>query len=251
MKKSGFTRILIFLIMAVTLTVLFAVFPVQGYVTRVIKYVEGMGHWGVIIYGAIYIFACVAFIPGSIMTLGAGFLFGIVNGSITISIASTSGAALAFLIGRTVARGWVESKARANPKFNAIDTAVRKNGIKIVLLTRLSPVFPFTLLNYLFGVTRIAFWEYVLASWIGMLPGTIMYIYFGSAVKNLTDLVGGGPNGGPMRFISLVVGLLATVAVTIYITRIAKKALRSVDSSLSESQQDISESRIQESEVRM
>ena len=99
-------------------------------------------------------------------------------------------------------------------------------GFKIVLLTRLSPLFPFTLLNYAFGLTKVRFRDYVLASWIGMLPGTLMYVYLGSTVKELADVATGNVAGGPERLVLFFVGLAATVVVTVYVTRLARRALR-------------------------
>ena len=98
--------------------------------------------------------------------------------------------------GRTLARGFIEAKISHNPRFRAIDQAVKHEGFKIVLLTRLSPVFPFNLLNYAFGLTPVSLRDYFLASWIGMLPGTVMYVYLGSAAKNLADLAAGKVEGG-------------------------------------------------------
>jgi uncharacterized membrane protein YdjX (TVP38/TMEM64 family) len=172
-----------------------------------------------------YVPAALLFLPGSILTLGAGFAFGVAAGTASVSIGSTAGAALAFLSGRTLARSFIESKVSGNPKFLAIDRAVGREGFKIVLLTRLSPVFPFNLLNYAFGLTKVSFRDYVLASWIGMLPGTLMYVYLGSAVKSLAELAAGNVEGGLGQKALFAVGLVATVVVTTFVTRIAKRAL--------------------------
>ena len=170
--------------------------------------------------------ACL-FLPGSILTLGAGVVFGVVKGSIIVSFASTLGATVAFLVGRYLARGWISGKIEGNAKFKAIDDAIGREGWRIVALTRLSPIFPFNLLNYAFGVTRVPLVQYVLASWIGMMPGTIMYVYLGSLAGSLATL--GGASGGqartPAQWALYAVGLLATVAVTVYVTRIARRAL--------------------------
>jgi uncharacterized membrane protein YdjX (TVP38/TMEM64 family) len=124
--------------------------------------------------------ACILLLPGSILTLGAGVLFGVVNSSIAVSIAATLGATCAFLVGRYLPRVWVAKRIANNDKFKAVDEAVAKEGWKIVLLTRLSPVFPFNLLNYAFGLTQVRVRHYFFASWLGMIPGTIMYVYIGS-----------------------------------------------------------------------
>jgi uncharacterized membrane protein YdjX (TVP38/TMEM64 family) len=165
-------------------------------------------------------------VPGSLLTLGAGFIFGVIVATITVSLASTLGACAAFLLGRTLARQWVQKKVSSSRRFRALDEAVKQQGFRIVLLTRLSPVFPYTLLNYTFGLTQVSFRDFVLASWLGMLPGTFMYAYLGSTLKDLADLASGNVQGGMAQKIFFWIGLAATVGVTIYITQLARKALR-------------------------
>ncbi len=165
------------------------------------------------------------FIPGSILTLGAGFVFGLFWGSVYVFIGATIGATVAFLIGRYLARDWVVQKIAGNQKFAAIDQAVAKEGLKIVLLTRLSPIFPFNLLNYAFGITGVSLKDYFIGS-IGMIPGTILYVYIGSLAGNLAMLgTENQPSNPTLQWGMRILGLIATVAVTVYITRIAKKAL--------------------------
>jgi uncharacterized membrane protein YdjX (TVP38/TMEM64 family) len=181
--------------------------------------------WGPVVYGATYALACLV-LPGSLITLAAGSLFGVVVGMIVVSLAGVTGASLAFWLGRTLARGLVERRLAGNPRFRALDQAVAAGGFKIDLLTRLSPLFPFTLLNYAFGLTRVRFRDYVLASWVGMLPGTVLYVYLGSTVKELADVATGHVEGGAARLVLFFVGLAATVAVTVYVTRMTRRALR-------------------------
>lgn len=188
------------------------------------EWIAGLGPWGAIAFVIIYIIATILLIPGSILTLGGGLIFGVIKGSVLVSIASVTGATLSFLIGRYLLRTWVEKQIDTQPKFKAIDVAVAQQGWKIVGLTRLSPLFPFVFLNYAFGVTKVSLRDYVMASWIGMLPGTIMYVYLGSIPKTA---VGINENTDILRLILNIVGLIATIAVTIYVTKIAKKALDS------------------------
>ena len=183
--------------------------------------IDRLGIWGPLIFIAAYIAATVAFLPASILTLGAGTAFGVVHGTIYVSIASTLSAGIAFLIGRYGARKWIAAKIEGNARFAAIDEAVAKEGWKIVVLTRLSPVFPFVLLNYAFGLTKVRFPHYFLASWIGMLPATVLYVYIGSLGKAVAE----SGDKTPGQWGLLVVGLLATLGVTIYITKVARKAL--------------------------
>lgn len=200
--------------------------PVRDYLQLLLEWTRGLGFWGYLVVIVFYVVACVLFIPGSLVTLAAGFLFGVVAGSVVVSIGSTLGASAAFLVGRYLARDKIEGKVAGKPKFKAIDEAVGRQGFKIVLLTRLSPVFPFNLLNYAFGLTRVRFWTYAAASWIGMMPGTVLYVYLGSTAKDLTQVFSGGVAGGMEQRIFKIAGLLATVAVTVYITTIARRALR-------------------------
>ncbi len=192
-----------------------------------LDWIRGLGPLAPIAFVAIYIAACVLFLPGSILTIGAGVIFGVVRGSIYVSIAATLGATAAFLVGRYFARDWIAKKLEGNAKFKAIDEAVGREGWKIVLLTRLSPVFPFNLLNYAYGLTRVTLSDYVFASWMGMIPGTILYVYIGSLSG---DLAGAGAGSGgartPAGLALDAVGFIATVAVVVYVTRIGSQALR-------------------------
>ncbi len=200
-------------------------FNPQEILLNALQWVQELGAIGAIAFMIIYIVAAVAFVPGSILTLGAGVVFGVILGSIYVFIGATIGATLAFLVGRYVARGWISHKIAGNEKFAAIDKAVGKEGLKIVLLTRLSPIFPFNLLNYAFGVTGVSLKDYVIGS-LGMIPGTIMYVYIGSLAGNIATLGSGvRPSNPTITWAIRIIGFLATVAVTVYVTRVARKAL--------------------------
>jgi uncharacterized membrane protein YdjX (TVP38/TMEM64 family) len=201
-------------------------FHIQDLLRSALDWVGRLGPWGPLIFIAIYILACVLFLPGSILTLGGGVLFGVIKGSIIVSISATLGATCAFLVGRYLARDWVAKKIQTNEKFQAIDEAVAREGWKIVGLTRLSPVFPFNLLNYAYGLTRVSVRAYFFASWIGMMPGTIMYVYIGSLAGEVAKLGSEGRTRTSAEWALYIVGLIATIAVTIFITRIARGALR-------------------------
>jgi uncharacterized membrane protein YdjX (TVP38/TMEM64 family) len=192
-----------------------------------LAWIEKAGPAGPLVFFGLYVAACVFMLPGSILTLGAGAVFGVVKGSLLVSLSSTVGATAAFLVGRYLTRDMVARRVAGNATFRAVDESVASEGWKIVGLTRLSPVFPFNLLNYAFGLTRVSLRGYVLASWIGMIPGTVMYVYLGSLAGSLADLSdeGGGRARSPVEWALYVVGLIATVAVTVVITRIARRAL--------------------------
>lgn len=148
----------------------------QNLLKQALDEVGELGPWGAILLMALDVAATVLFIPGSVLTLGAGAVFGVVWRSIYVSIGSTLGATCAFLVGRYLAGDGIARTIEGNERFAAIDKAVANEGWKIVGLTRLSPVFPFTLLKYAFGLTQVKLRDYVLASWIGMMPGTVMYV---------------------------------------------------------------------------
>jgi uncharacterized membrane protein YdjX (TVP38/TMEM64 family) len=226
MNRRIAARASIFVALIAGLFLAFRFLPVADYLGRLLDWVQNLGAWGPVMLGSVYVVATVAMVPGTILTLGSGFVFGVVVGSITVSIASTLGATLAFLVGRTFARSWVEKIAAANPKFGAVDRAVQDHGFKIVLLTRLSPVFPFSVLNYLFSLTSVSLRDYVLGSWIGMMPGTVMYVYFGTAFKNIADVLSGNVEGGMAQKVLLGVGLVVTILVTVYVTRLARRAIQ-------------------------
>ncbi len=205
----------------VVLLVMVFIFDIRILLESLLLWVESLGIWAPLVFGIIYIVGIILLFPGSVLTLGAGLLFGLFWGTVIVSLASTIGAGLAFLIGRYFARDWVEQKLPK--KFESIDNAVGKEGWKIVFLTRLSPLFPFTLQNYAYGLTKIGFWKYFFASWIGMLPGTIMYVYFGTLAGSLVELDSGRSS---MEWVFFMVGLIATVLVTLYVTNLARNALK-------------------------
>ncbi|NJP08069.1 MAG: TVP38/TMEM64 family protein [Leptolyngbyaceae cyanobacterium RU_5_1] len=201
----------------------------QSTLQSALVWIQGLGPVGVFAYILIYTLATVLFIPGSLLTLGGGAIYGPFLGSGYVFVAAMLGATIAFLLGRYAARGWVSQQVEGNVKFRAIDEAVAREGFKIVLLTRLSPVFPFNLLNYAFGVTNVSLRDYVLGS-VGILPGTILYVYIGSVIGDITALAGRRERT-LAEWILYVIGLMITGAVTVYITRIARNALdRSVAS---------------------
>lgn len=176
--------------------------PARELAVEAMRWVEGLGFTGYVVFFLLYAFFTVLFLPGFILTVGAGAIFGLVGGFVAVSLGSTTGAALAFLLGRFLAREAIERKVAGNAKFAAIDAAVAQKGWKIVFLTRLSPVFPFNLINYAYGLTRIPFPHYVLASWVGMMPGTLLYVYTGSLAGNvaraaLAETPSTGPRSRP------------------------------------------------------
>ena len=197
--------------------------------------IRALGAAGVVAYFVLYVAAGLVGLATP-MTLAGGVIYGVAGGVAVVSPASVTAAAISFLLGRFVLRRTIEKKVAANPKFAAIERAVAKNGFKIVALVRLSPVFPFTLLNYGLGLTPVKLRDFVLASWIGMLPGTLLYVYLGFTIGDIGAIFAGGLDEAPPagatflqlhgRTILLSAGLVATVVVTTYVTRLARRALR-------------------------
>ena len=201
-----------------------------AYIPRFAEWVNGLGFLGPIAFILGYAVAVVAFMPAFILTLAAGAIFGIGFGVLYVFIAAVLGSAAAFLVARYVARSAIEHRIAGNPRFAAIDRAVGAQGRKIVFLLRLSPLFPFVLLNYALGLTRVRFADYIIAS-IGMLPGTLLYVYYGKLAGDVAALAGGAPvEKGAGYYTVLILGLVATVLVTLVVTRIARKALAEVAS---------------------
>jgi uncharacterized membrane protein YdjX (TVP38/TMEM64 family) len=196
-----------------------------GAIPRFAEWVDGLGVWGPAAFVAGYALAVVAFAPASPLTVVAGAIFGVARGTLYVFVAATLGACLAFLVARHGARGLVERRIAGDPRFAAIDRAIGQQGRRIVLLLRLSPVFPFNLLNYALGLTRVRFADYAVAC-VGMLPGTLAYVYSGSLLGDVAAAAGGAaPERGPAEQALFAAGLVATIAVTVVVTRIARRAL--------------------------
>jgi uncharacterized membrane protein YdjX (TVP38/TMEM64 family) len=214
-------------VIVLSVMLIFRKLPVGPAIEALQGWIGRRGFWGPVVFGLIYIVAVVALAPGSALTLAAGALFGLGVGTITVSIASTTGAALAFLIARYLARDQVLRMVKKDPRFDAIDRAISESDWKIIALLRLSPAVPFNLQNYLYGLTGARFWPAMLTSWITMLPGTFLYVYLGHVSRAGLEAVSGGQrHRTPGEWAMIVVGLLATVAVTVYVTRLARRALK-------------------------
>lgn len=194
--------------------------------SSLITWIQGAGVTGMAAYVLTYVVATVLLLPGSVLTLGAGFAWGPLWGVAMVVPTSVAAATAAFLLGRTVLRPHVERRVRADPRFLAIDRAVGESGLKLVILLRLSPVLPFNLLNYALALTRVSLRDYVLGSAIGMVPAITLFVYIGSLLEQGAGLLGARPSGGMASALVNGVGLVATVAVVVYLTRMARGVLR-------------------------
>ncbi len=218
-------KAIVAVVLIAVLLILGRVFDVPLHLRNVMTWIDGLGFVGVFVFIALYATLTVLLVPGTIPTLAAGAIFGVVQGSIYVSLGSTLGATLAFFIGRYLARDAVRRAVGRNEKFAAIDEAIGREGWKIVGLLRLSPLVPFSMSNYFYGITAVKPVGYVLASWIGMMPGTVMYVYIGSLL-GIAATAGTGDGMTTGQLVLTIVGLIATIAVTVFITRIAKRAIR-------------------------
>lgn len=229
--RVKFKRLVLFFSIALLLALLIVATRsayVQDVLRTLLMRIEDLGWWGPVAFVATYNLATVLFVPGSVLTLGGGAIFGLWWGSVYVFAASTLGAVFAFAIGRYLCRDRVVKYMESHPKFKALDRAVSQEGLKIVFLTRLCPLFPFNLLNYALGITQVSLKDYVLGSF-GMIPGTIMYVYSGSLVGEVaaigTQTVYASPQDSAVKWLINIISFIATVAVTVFITRIASKAL--------------------------
>lgn len=226
-RVAPWVKWLSILVIVVSLFFMMKSLPLEQAIDALRGWIDKLGVWGPLVYGVIYIVAVLLLVPGSVLTIGAGAIFGFWVGLVTVSLASTTAAALALLIARYLARSRIERFAEGNRKFAAMDRAISDGGWKIVAMLRLSPAVPFTLQNYFYGLTKIRFWPAVLTSWIAMLPGTFLYVYLGYLTIELGEQAASDAasfNVG--RWVLLGLGLLATIAVTVYVTKLANKALK-------------------------
>jgi uncharacterized membrane protein YdjX (TVP38/TMEM64 family) len=224
-RRRATAKALISLLVLAGLVAAMRYLGVQDLLKAALEWVAGLGGWGMAFFVLLYVLATVLFLPGFILTLGAGVMFGVLKGSAIVSVAATLGATAAFLVGRHLARDWVASRIAGRPRFQAVDQAVAREGWKIVGLVRLSPLFPFNLLNYAFGLTSVSLRDYFWASWVGMLPGTVMYVYIGSLAGDLALIGAEERSRSAAEWALYLVGLAATIAVTFYVTRLARAAL--------------------------
>jgi uncharacterized membrane protein YdjX (TVP38/TMEM64 family) len=232
-------RLMVLILGLLMLLVLAAVFhlPIGAWLRQLLTWTEQLGPWGPLLLVGIYVVGGVLMLPGSILTVGTGFLYGVPLGFLLVWIANTLGACAAFGVGRTIARDWVARRVANNEKFASLDKAVGVHGFKIVLLTRLSPAFPYNFLNYVFGVSRVSFRQYALASMLGLIPGILMYVYIGAGLRPLVEAAAHIEDPTPESIVHHVFfwfGLVVTVVLAVAATRIARKALAATSSARSD-----------------
>lgn len=221
-RSRGWTRIALLAVAVVALVVVVRALPVAEWLASFQTWAEGQGVLGMAVFALVYAASVVAFVPASILTLGAGAVYGLWTGTAVVLVGASLGAVLSFLLARTVLRRRVESMTAGNARFRALDRAIAKEGGKIVFLVRLAPVFPFTYINYAFGLTGIRTLPYSVATIVGMIPGTFAYVYLGAAAATAAT----ADEASATRTALQIGGAIAAVLVTILVARVAARAIR-------------------------
>jgi uncharacterized membrane protein YdjX (TVP38/TMEM64 family) len=205
-----------------------ALLPVGAIVVRLNELFDRLGPLGLLVFEILYIVNALLLGPAWLLTLVAGLAFGLVKGILVVWVAATVAAAAAFLVARYLARARVEKVARKNENFEAVDRAIAKNGGKVVLLLRISPFFPYTIANYLYGLTAVRFVPYVVSTAIGILPMIAIYVAIGAAGREAVEAAADGGPGSPAEWLVFAVGVACTVVAAVIITRGAKRELETI-----------------------
>ncbi|KAG9457997.1 hypothetical protein H6P81_002505 [Aristolochia fimbriata] len=232
---ASFSRFALLLLLVAAITTACITLPIEKILKDFLLWIEqNLGPWGPLVLAVAYIPLTVLAVPASILTLGGGYLFGLPIGFVADSIGATIGATAAFILGRTIGRSFVISKLKDYPQFQAVAIAIQRSGFKIVLLLRLVPLLPFNMLNYLLSVTPVGVGEYMMASWLGMMPITLALVYVGTTLKDLSDVTHGWNEFSTTRWALIVLGLAVSVVLMVCVTKVAKSAL---DKALAENPQ--------------
>lgn len=219
-------RISLLLLLLIAITTACITLPIEKILKDFLIWIDqNLGLWGPLVLAVAYIPLTVLAVPASVLTLGGGYLFGLPLGFVADSFGAAIGATAAFLIGRTIGRSYVISKLKDYPQFQAVAIAIQRSGFKIVLLLRLVPLLPFNMLNYLLSVTPVSIGEYMLASWLGMMPITFALVYVGTTLKDLSDVTHGWGDISTTRWVVIVLGLLVSVVLMVCVTKVAKSSL--------------------------
>jgi len=225
MKNKSTTKIISAIALGTAIAYTLWQYPIGRYLPILIDWILNQGLIGYIVYISVFAIGTAMFFPGSIFVMGAGYIWGIAVGSIVASISLTLSAAIAFIFGRYIARDWIANKVSQSQKLGKLDVGVANSGFKIIFLIRLSPIFPFTLFNYAYGSTGVKFRNYILGTWLGMIPGTVMYVYFGSFITEIAQVASGqSPFSDGINYYKTI-GFIISVAVTIIIAKFAHRTL--------------------------
>ncbi|KAM0012999.1 putative SNARE associated golgi family protein [Helianthus debilis subsp. tardiflorus] len=248
----NWVRISLLVLLIAAIAVACFTLPVEKTLKDFLLWVENdLGPWGPLALAVAYIPLTILAVPASVLTLGGGYLFGLPMGFLADSIGAVIGATAAFLLGKTIGRSYVISKLGDYPQFRAVAIAIQKSGFKIVLLLRLVPLLPFNMLNYLLSVTPISIWEYVMASWLGMMPITFALVYVGTTLKDLADVTHGWSQFSKTRWALVILSFVVSVILMVVVTKVAKSALEKalaegidIDGSVADSSSVVEEARV-------
>ncbi len=197
----------------------------QGLVLELFDWLKEMGLWAVALFILIDMVFVILVLPGVMLTMGAGFLFGVLQGTAYVVAASATGAAIAFLIARRLlGERWVVY-LRTHRKLSRMERGLSHEGWKLVLITRLIPFFPFKLSNYFFGVTRISFSQFFLGNLIGIVPLTLTNVYLGSIAADLATLGAGRETRSWVDWAIYGAGFVVALAALIYLARLGRRIL--------------------------
>jgi uncharacterized membrane protein YdjX (TVP38/TMEM64 family) len=187
--------------------------------------IQSTGPRGWALFIGLYALCCLLFIPGSVLTIAAGAAYGFWGGSALVLAGNGLGSVLSLLITRLFLRDWMARRIANNPRLKALEKAVADDDLRLVFLTRLSPIMPFSLINYSLGLTKISAWRFLLATEVGAIPATFVYVYMGTLMGNLARIAPDLKQHRPLEWAFQGAGLALAVGVTIYVTRLATRAL--------------------------
>jgi len=204
----------------------FRMFPVLDWLARLQEGIAGLGPGGAVLYPVVYALCNLLLLPGGVLSVGGGFFFGLRWGFVLVLAGNVLGAAIAVALGRGIGRRLVRRHLLARPRWAALDRAIEREGWKIILLSQLNPLFPTSLLNYLYGVTSVRFWPCI--GWIalGQAPGLFLYVYLGTLGQFGINLWKGTSHPRPMEYVAWIGGGLLVLVTTTLLGRIALRMLR-------------------------
>lgn len=200
-------------------------YPIAAHIVELQRKVGAMEFWGAVLYPLLFAACNVLLLPGGVLAVGSGLFFGLWWGFFLNMTGNVAGAAVAFFLSRKLGRGWVAKKFLHHPKWAALDAAIARDGWKIIFLSQVHPLFPTSLLNYLYGVTRIRFRTCMLWVALGQAPGLFLYAYLGTLAQHGLRIWQGKSHPQTWEYLTWIGGLLLTLAVTTALARIALRVL--------------------------
>lgn len=201
-------------------------FPLSTWLPSFVEWIRDTGPLGQVAFAAAYTVATVFLLPSSVFCVSAGFIYGPVTGVLVMIPTCLVAGTVIFIASRFLFRAWVIQKISNDARLKNLDAAIHDDGKRLVFLLRLSPISPFAVVNYALGATRVKYRDFLLGTLMGMLPGISLYVYTGSLLNDVTQILSGErPHLGMTQQVFYVLGFVATLAVTVVVTRLARKAL--------------------------